>query len=176
MSDPDHESLIPIASITRTQGLQGAVRVRIEFNDDRLFTPGRRVILGLNGRALETEIVDFRHRHGRWVTWLKSIESISEAEEWIGADLSIRKSDLPEVEEGSYFSFDLEGCTVYRDGQPMGSVKRLLDYGATSILEVDGNGKEILIPFVKAFLKEVDTADKRIEVELPEGLIDLNEK
>lgn len=176
MPDPDQESLIPIASIIRTQGLQGGVRVRVEFDDDRLFIPGRDVILGLHGRVLETEIVDFRRQHGRWVAWLKSIESISDAEEWIGADISIWKSDLPEVEEGSYFSFDLEGCAVYWDGQKVGSVKRLLDYGATSILEVDRNGREILIPFVKAFLKEVDTAGKRIEVELPEGLIDVNEK
>ena len=44
------------------------------------------------------------------------------------------------------------------------------------LLSLDNDGEEILIPFVKAFLKKVDTDAKRIEVELPEGLIDLNRK
>ena len=176
MTGSDQESLFPIASITRTQGLSGAVRVRIEFDDDRLFVVGRRVILSLDGKVTEMGIEDFRHQHGRWVMKLKSIQSISEAEEWIGATISIPNGDLPEAEVGSYFSFDLEGCTVYSDGQLVGSVTRLLDYGATSLLEVDQDGREILIPFAEAYLKHVDTTGKRIDVELPEGLIDLNEK
>lgn len=176
MTGTDQESLISIASITRAQGLRGVVRVRIEFDDDRLFKIGRDVILSLDGTVRETKIEFLRPQHGRWVAKLESIDSISDAEEWIGAEISVRKGDLPSAEEGAYFSFDLEGCTVYASGEPVGTVRRVLDYGQTSMLEVDRKGNEVLIPFVNAYLRKVDTAAKRIEVELPAGLIELNEK
>ena len=65
---------------------------------------------------------------------------------------------------------------MYASGEPVGTVRRVLDYGQTSMLEVDRKGNEVLIPFVNAYLRKVDTAVKRIEVELPAGLIELNEK
>lgn len=176
MSGPDQQSLVFIASITRTQGLEGAVRIRIAFEDERLFRTGRRVILQLGGKEMETEIESVSRQHGRWVAKFASIISISQAEEWIGAWIAVGKNELPAPEDGSYFTFDLEGCIVYANGQAVGPVRRLLDYGATSLLEVDRNGAEVLIPFAKAYLKQVDTAGKRIDVELPEGLIDLNER
>ena len=47
------------------------------------------------------------------------------------------------------------------------------EYGAAPLLEVrDANGKEILIPFAKAICVKVDVAAKRIEADLPEGLLD----
>jgi len=170
----DQESLIPIASITRTQGLHGAVRVRVDFNDDRLFEVGRSVILSLDGKLNDSTIEDFRRQHGRHVAKLERLDSISDAEEWIGAQISIRKSELPQAEDGAYFSFDLEGCTVYAGGEPVGTVTRVLDYGSTSLLEVDRDGKEVLIPFAKAYLRKVDTTAKRIDVELPDGLLEVN--
>jgi 16S rRNA processing protein RimM len=171
----DQESLFPIASITRTQGLHGAVRVRVEFNDERIFEVGRTVMLSLDGNLNETTIEDFRHQHGRHVAKLASLNSISEAEEWVGAKVSIPKHNLPEAEDGTYFSFDLEGCMVYAGGEAVGTVVKVLDYGSTSLLELDRNGKEVLIPFAKAYLQRVDTAGKRIDVELPDGLLEVNE-
>ena len=87
----------------------------------------------------------------------------------------IRKDDLPKAEDGTYFSFDLEGCTVYKEEEPIGTVIKVLDHGSTSLLHVDRNGKEVLIPFAKAYLQRVDTAGKRIDVDLPEGLLEVNE-
>ena len=175
MTETDQESLFLFASITRTQGLHGAVRVRVEFNDDRLFEVGRTVLLSRDGNLNETTIEDFRHQHGHHVAKLESLNSISEAEEWIGAQISIRKNDLPEAEDGTYFSFDLEGCTVYTGAELVGTVTKVLDYGSTSLLQVDRNGKEILISFAKAYLQRVDTARKRIDVELPDGLLEVNQ-
>lgn len=106
---------------------------------------------------------------------MESLRSIPDAEAWIGASVSIPKRDLPDAEEGSYFSFDLEGCAVYSDGRSVGSLRRFLDYGGSALLEVERDGREVLIPFAKAYLKSVDIRGKRIDMELPEGLIDLND-
>ena len=155
------------------------VRVRIEFDDSRLFVPGRAVILTLEGKSgqrVETEIEKFRFQHGRWVAKLKNIDSISEAERWIGGRIWIPKKDWPEAEEGSFYSYDLEGCAVYREGEDIGTVVEVLDYGSTTLLRLDREGEEILIPFARSFLKKIDTRAKRIDVELPEGLLEVNRK
>ena len=155
------------------------VRVRIEFDDSRLFEAGRSVILthgGGTGKQIETEIEEFRFQHGRWVAKLKHIDSISEAEGWIGGRIWIPESEWPEAEEGSFYSSDLEGCTVYAEGHAVGAVVEVLDYGGTTLLRLDREGEEILIPFAQSFLRKIDTAGKRIDVELPDGLIELNKK
>ncbi len=132
------------------------------------------MILSLGEKTAETRIEDCRRQHGRWVLQLESLRSIPDAEAWIGASVSIPKTDLPDAEEGAYFSFDLEGCAVYSGGRSVGSLRRLLDYGGSALLEVEQDGREVLIPFAKAYLKSVDIRGKRIDMELPEGLIDLN--
>ncbi len=125
-------------------------------------------------RRRKSTIEGFRQQHGRFVLKLEGIDSISEAEEWLGGRISIPKQDLPESEPGSFYSFELEGCQVFAAGENIGTVKVVVDYAGTEMLSLDREGEEILIPFVHAFLKTVDTEKKRIEVELPEGLVELN--
>lgn len=60
------------------------------------------------------------------------------------------------------------------DGETLGTVIDVLDGGGTSLLKVVGKDGEILIPFAQAFLRKMDVEHRRIEVELPDGLRDLN--
>jgi len=131
-------------------------------------------VLTLGNRRTESAIELFRSQHGRWVIKLEGIESLSEAETWIGGQVSIEKGDLPEPEEGGYFDFQLKGCTVFENGTIVGRVVEVVDYGGTPQLRVDQDGREVLIPFVRDFLKQIDLERQRIEVDVPEGLLDLN--
>ena len=176
MSSVIQEPFIPLARITRPQGLRGEVRVQIEFVDLRLFVPGREVILTLADRQQKATIEDFRSQHRRSVLKLEGIDSISEAEIWVGGRISIPSQDLLEAEPGSFYSFELEGCWVYSDGEWIGTVRAVVEYAGTEMLALDREGEEVLIPFIHAFLKTVDTDEKRIDVELPEGLVELNER
>jgi 16S rRNA processing protein RimM len=63
---------------------------------------------------------------------------------------------------------------VYSGDECLGTVTDVLDSGGTEILKVERDNKEILIPFAQSYLKEIDLARKRIDVDLPEGLQDLN--
>ena len=84
--------------------------------------------------------------------------------------------DLPAPEPGSFYSFELEGCQVYAAGELIGTVQAVVEYAGTEMLNLGRKDEEVLIPFVHAFLKTVDTENKRIEMELPEGLVELNER
>jgi 16S rRNA processing protein RimM len=169
-------SFISIARITKTQGLKGEVRVEQMLADDRVFQGGRLVTVFANAFAgRKTEIEFFRRQHGRCVLKLRGIDTIEDAEKIIGAEVRIPADELPEPEEGSFYTFQLKGCEVFTvDGEHVGTVIDVLDSGGTEILKVDRGEEETLIPFAHAFLKKIDVEGRRIEVDLPEGLRELN--
>jgi len=158
--------------------LKGEVRVELMLEDDAVFDPGRRVMVSATdsiGAVRETEIEFFRRQHGRCVLKLRGIDSISEAEKYIGHEIKIPADALPPLEEGWFYTFDLKGCRVFSaDGQDIGMVTDVLDAGGSEILKVDRDNKETLIPFAQPYLKKIELHRRRIEVELPEDLRDLN--
>ena len=76
----------------------------------------------------------------------------------VGAELGIRRSELPDTEEGSYYWSDLEGLTVETTaGKALGQVAYLLETGADDVLVVRREGGETLIPFVNGqVVRKVD--------------------
>lgn len=136
-------------------------------------TPERLRTVIVNGATLEVERV---WKHGeRLVFKFHGIDSIGEAEKLAGADICIPREDRPELPDGEYYQTDLIGCTVVeRGGGVLGTVAGWQEYGGAPLLELNSEGKELLIPFAKSICIEIDPVGKRIVVELPEGLKDLN--
>lgn len=123
----------------------------------------------------EAEIDFFRRQHRHCVIKFRGIDGISEAEKYVGAEIKIPAGDLPDPEEGSYYTFQLKGCLVFAaNGDYIGIVTDVLDSGGAEILKVDLGDDETLIPFAESYLKSIDLDRRRIEVDLPEGLRDLN--
>ena len=87
---------------------------------------------------------------------------------WRGALIGVPRSELPAAAEGEVYLADLVGLDVVnREGQALGVVVAVDDFGAHPVLRVraDGGGRERLIPFVAAHVDEVDLASKRIGVD-----------
>lgn len=156
------------------------------LEDDAIFEPGRRVILSREAQARQgaasregaehvTEIEFFRRQHGRCVVKLRGIDTISEAEKYIGSEIKIPADTLPPAKEGWFYTFQLKGCRVYtEDGEYIGTITDVLGSGGAEILKVDRENEEALIPFAQSYMKKIDLDRRRIEVDLPEGLRDLN--
>lgn len=151
------------------------MRIETLLEDDRVFEPKRKVTV-LRGTGKEDSEIEFsRKQHGRQILKLRGIESISEVEPLVGAELAILETDLPPATEGSFYTFQLKGCQVVAaDGETLGTVIDVMDSGGTPILKVDGKEGEMLIPFAQAFLRKIDLEQRRIEMSLPDGLRDLN--
>ena len=151
------------------------MRVDPVLEDDRVFEPGRPVTVVRGGIKESFEIEFSRKQHGRLILKLRGIDSISEVERRVGAEVSVSEDQIPPALQGTFYTFHLKGCVVMTsDGESVGVVTDVLDNGGTPILKVDGQNGEILIPFAQAFLRNIDLGQRRIEMELPEGLRDLN--
>jgi 16S rRNA processing protein RimM len=151
------------------------MRVETLLEDDRVFESERKVMVIRETGTEDSEIEFSRKQHGHLVLKLRGVDSISAVEGLVGAELAVMERDLPPVEEGSFYTFQLKGChVVATDGEALGAVTDVLDSGGTPILKVEGKDGEILIPFAQSFLRKMDLGQRRIEMSLPDGLRDLN--
>jgi 16S rRNA processing protein RimM len=185
---------IVLAHLLRPQGRKGEVLAELFTDFPERFEQQKRVFLAAPGFAGEeadarpAEVVAFwlplGKNEGRVVLQFAAIDTISDAESIAGLDVLVpREERLPLDDESVYIS-ELIGCTVYDRSLAVGVVEdvqfamtadgaRRLD--AAPLLVVRSlEGDEILLPFAKAFLMHVDTEAKRIDMTLPEGLIEVN--
>ena len=170
------EDMVVVGRIARAQGHRGQVIVDpvTDFPEER-FKAGAvlYVVSGLSPLAITIEAVRF-HR-GRPVLSLAGVETMNAAEALAGQELRVGVDALQPLPAGSFYHHDLIGCAIETPrGVAVGRVARVEGDGAASRLVVDTGAGEILIPMVEGICIDVDPAAKRIIVEPPEGLLDLN--
>lgn len=102
----------------------------------------------------------------------KGVDTISDAEKLAGAEVSIPFEQRAALEDDEVYQSDLIGCEVFdTNGRSLGIVEDFEETGGTPLLRVGAN---LLIPFATSICTAIDPEHKRIEVNLPEGLLDLN--
>lgn len=128
-----------------------------------------------DGSRRELQIDDV-WTHKNWqVLKFAGIDSISGAEVLIGCELQLPASERAELEPGAFYVSDLVGCALFDRGREVGVVSDVRFGAGEAPLLVIGSGKnEHEIPYAQAFLKRIDLEHKRIEMNLPEGLLEVN--
>ena len=103
----------------------------------------------------------------------RGVDTISDAEKLAGAEVRVPASERVALDAGEYFQSDLVGCEVIerKSGRRLGAVTGWEDGGGSGLLVVDARW---LIPFVRSICVEIDPAARRIAVDLPDGLKDVN--
>lgn len=164
------QNWITVAVLGKTRGNRGELTATAFGAPERFDSLGRVYLFGA-GEPAEVESSWFHD--GRLVLKFRGVDSISAAEKLSGCEVRIPRSERASLDPGEYFLDDLVGCEVFeRDGKPLGKVGAFHEYGGPPLLELDGG---MLIPFARAICVEIDPAARRIVVDLPEGLKDLNE-
>lgn len=91
-----------------------------------------------------------------------------------GAALEVSRDAVPPAPEDRWYPFELVGCRcVDRVSGDLGEVVDVVEDGGGLLLRVVGDGREILVPFVRAMVPVVDSRARRIEVVLPEGFLEI---
>ena len=165
---------LTVGQIVRTIGLKGEVKVypSTHFRDTR-FKKGSRVFLLNENNEIEKELTIKLHRTNGDCDNLifEEISSIEEAEKINKRYLFVEKN--PEIlGKNEYFYSDLVGMkAVFDNGKEIGVVSKVEEYNSYATLRVKTSGKDVLIPFVNAFIKDVSLENKLITVNYIEGLL-----
>jgi 16S rRNA processing protein RimM len=143
---------VRIGRVGRPHGTDGAFVVEEGSEDPRRFEVGSTLLV--DG---EPATVALSRRVARGRTAIKLDRTVPR-----GAELTIRREDLPSPEEGSYYVADLVGLEVVEDGAGrLGVVVDVLPGVANDVLELDSG---LALPLVGACVQEVDLERRRILV------------
>ena len=132
--------------------------------------PGRLKSVFVNQTPMQVETTWMHGDH--LIFKFQGVDTISDAEKLAGAEVSIPFEERAELAGDEVYQSDLVGCEVFdAAGRSLGVVTEFQETGGTPLLQV---GADLLIPFAKSICTTIDLANKKIVVDLPEGLLDLN--
>jgi 16S rRNA processing protein RimM len=168
-----------VGRLVKAHGLKGALKLELYTDDpEGRFTPGASFTLQVpesspwHGKPLTVR--EFRWMNSHPVAFFEGVEDRSAAEELVRAILWIDQDpeDAP-TEDDAWYDHQLVGLDVVRDGEIVGRVIRVDHFPAQDLLIVRAPGdREVLVPFVKAIVPEVDIAGGRVLVTPPAGLFE----
>lgn len=166
---------VTIARVLRPQGRKGEV-VAALFTDfpERFASRKRLFLLDEHARRREVELEAHWFHKDQVVLKFKDVNSISEAETLAGSEVQVPRSERAVLEEGASYVSDLVGCAVYDSGKEIGIVQAVqFGAGEAPLLVVKG-AKEYLVPFAADYIVKILPEQKRLEMKLPVGMLELD--
>jgi 16S rRNA processing protein RimM len=170
----NHSEFVTIAKATKTQGRIGEVAAALFTDFPERFADRKRLFAFAPARGRrELELESHWFHKGGVVLKFRGVDSISDAEELIGCEIQIPRSERANLEGDLIYVSDLAGCAVFAAGREIGRIEDVrFGSGDAPLLVVKGE-QEHLIPFATEFIEKLDLENKRLTMKLPEGLLDL---
>ncbi|WP_363357632.1 ribosome maturation factor RimM [Microbacterium sp. LMI12-1-1.1] len=175
---PVGKTQLRVGRLVKAHGLKGAIKLELYTDDpEGRFVPGATFTLQVpesspwHGKPLTVR--EFRWMNSHPVAFFEDVDDRDAAEALIRAILWVDEDiQASPTEEDAWFDHQLVGLEVVRDGQVVGKVARVDHFPAQDLLIVKVRDDEVLVPFVKAIVPEVDIAAGRVIVTPPAGLFE----
>jgi len=185
------EDWVWLAHIRHTQGRKGEVYADILTDFPEKFADRKRLWLLADSDAKsahpasasalprEVELIAHWLHKGGIVLHFAGVDSISEAETLKGLIVGLPRSERAALVDDEVYTGDLIGCALIdvagTEPVTVGEIEGVdRTSGPVALLVVEGAAGEVLVPFAKSFLRKIDLEAKRVEMALPEGLVELN--
>ncbi len=129
-------------------------------------------------QGIRLSIENVWQHDARLIFKFRGVDTISDAEELRGAEVRVPLAERAPLADGEFYQSDLVGCEVVdrASGEVLGSVEDFQECGGPGLLSVRRRGGgELLVPFAHSICVEIDPRARRVVVDLPEGLKELNQ-
>ena len=186
---------VTIARVAKTQGRHGEVAATLLTDFPELFETRRKLFaLSGTGGAKQSGTAELSRRKldldehwfhkGMVVLKFAGVDSISDAEILVGSEIQVPRSERATLGSDEFYVSELIGCTVTDSGREIGRIKDVqFGSGEAPLLVIEGGlisggvvlgNKEYLVPFAAAYIEKIALEQKRLEMKLPEGLLELD--
>lgn len=165
-----------IGRVVRARGLRGEVLVRLDNEGSEVLESGRSLLVSpVKGAAAWRVVRSARLLNRGWGVLFEGASDRSDAEALLGAELAVTWDALPSLDEDEFYYEQIRGYeVVLPDGRPLGTVAGLFETSVDILVVQDAaTGREHMIPVVDEFVRRIDHAGRRVEVDPPEGLLEL---
>jgi len=185
MAAPDASGeWITLAVVIKTQGRRGEVAVELHTGVPDRFRQNMRLWVlakdkDKDGQRREVTVENLWPHKSCLVLKFQGVETISDAEPLVGAELQLPLSERAELEPGWTYLSDLIGCTVFDGSREIGEIEDVqFGAGEAPLLVVRGEEQKAKlpyeIPFAEAYLEKLDLERRQVRMKLPEGLLEVN--
>ena len=189
---PVPEDWVHLARLRHPQGRKGEVFAELLTDFPEKFAERKRLWLLGDPAASKTtphktavaaprdvELIAHWQHKGGVVLHFAGVDSITAAETLNGLIVAIPRLARAALPEDEVYVGDLIGCVLIdvAGAAPVtiGEIENVdRTAGPVALLVVQGASGEVLVPFAKSYLRSIDLAARRIEMALPEGLVELN--
>tara|TARA_B100001287_G_C22410132_1_gene402026 strand:- start:94 stop:606 length:513 start_codon:yes stop_codon:yes gene_type:complete len=162
------DDFIVIGRITSTHGVKGWVSIE-SYSSNKKDIFNYKLFLNNNNKFTTIDVSDYKLMPKKIILKIKNIDSIDTAETLLGYQIYTKSNQLNELDEDEYYWNKLIGCNVYTDENNLllGKVTSIIRNISSDILVIKHkeNKEEILIPFIKTYLQEVNLKEKIIKVD-----------
>lgn len=179
----EEAEFVTIARVSKTQGRHGEVAATLLTDFPELFATRKKLFAfggsaaqgGTSGSARRKLDLDEHWFHkGMVVLKFAGVDSISDAETLVGSEIQVPRSERATLGSDEFYVSDLAGCMVTDSGREIGRVKDVqFGSGEAPLLVIEGE-KEYLVPFAAAYIQKIALEQKRLEMKLPKGMLELD--
>ena len=164
---------ISIGKILNFHGVQGEAKLGYSKNREEFLSELKEVFVQTDNGYIPLEIVRIRFTPKCGIVKFKGIDTLNDIIAYKNKLLFVEESTAREhLEDDEYLIDELVGLDVYDGDKKVGSVVGVSNNGASDLLSVKTNGKNVsLVPFVKAIVLSVDIKNRRIQINNIEGLL-----
>lgn len=162
-----------LGEVIKTHGLNGEVGISLDVDFPDEYQNLESVFLEQQGKLVPFFIDTIQINKTKALVKFDDLDTLDDAKSIVKSKLFLPLNSLPELDDGQYYFHDLVDCEVFENETKLGIIKEVIDLNGNQLINIDSNGKEILIPLKDEILTSVDTKAKRIRVKLPEGLLDI---
>ena len=160
--------------ISRRVGNHGEVAFILDVDDPARYQKLESVFVDLNNSLVPFFIKKIQLRGNTATVSIEGIDTIARAEELIKKGLFLPLNMLPPLKEKQFYFHEMPGYRVTdKNYGEIGIVKEVLDFPQQAIFSILKGEQEILIPAKKEFIVLIDRENKILELNAPEGLIDI---
>ncbi|WP_026425344.1 ribosome maturation factor RimM [Actinokineospora inagensis] len=173
----DGSNLVAVGRVAKAHGIRGelAVDVRTDSPERRFALDARLTARLRDGSHRELTVSAARHHAGRLLVVFAEVPDRDTAEAMRGALLLADPADLPPIDDpDEFYDHELAGLAAELvDGTRVGTVRDITHGPGPDLLVIDrADGAELLVPFVREIVPEVDVRGGRVVLDPPEGLIE----
>lgn len=167
-------SFIAIALITKTRGIRGEVSAVLLTDFPDRFAQLDRVLLYSDDFETWERLEGHWFHKDRVILKFEGIDSVESVSSLVGCEVRILEEDRVALPDDFFFDYELQQCEVYVQGEYLGQVVDVLSVAGSgsNLIIALADGQELMLPFVKQFVAEVDLQNKRISINLLPGLLD----
>ena len=169
---PSNDTLIALGLIQKPRGLHGELLVKLHQAASPNLQTGLAVTINAANQTIQTKIQYVKMANIRCWIKFEGIDDRTQAERIAGGELLCRRDLLTKPAENEHFVFDLIGLAALDlEQKQVGTVRDVISMPANDVLEIETSRGNMLVPFVREFIKEIILEKRIIIIDKFQGLL-----